>query len=251
MTEITAEDKLLLSRIGDMVKLSEKGRTVYSQFLTEHECAVATAELNRLMFRNYLFDGIFDGAERKILCVYSEYFKPETEDFPMKLVTFEFRKESKLSHRDFLGALMSLGIKRETIGDIVIDNGIAQIAVSETVQNLIASEIRKIGNTGVRFNERFPGLLTKLHNFKEISGTVPSLRLDAIAGLALNLSRGKISSVIKGNGIEVNSVMKYDCSYILDEGDVFSVRGFGKYKLSEISGTTKKGRIHIIVLKYC
>ncbi len=251
MAEITAEDKLFLSRVGDMVKLSEKGRTVYSQFLTEHECAVATAELNRLMCRNYFFDGIFEGAERKMLCVYSEYFKPETEDFPMRLVTLEFRQESKLSHRDFLGALMSLGIKRETVGDIVIDSGIAQIAVSETVKDLIASEIKKIGNTGVKYNERFPGLLTKLQNFKEISGTVPSLRLDVVAGLALNLSRGKISSVIKGSGIEVNSMMKYDCSFILNEGDIFSIRGFGKFKLSEISGTTRKGRIHIIVLKYC
>lgn len=251
MADVTAEDKLFLSKINDMVYLAEKGRTVYSQFLTESQCAAAAMELDRLMCRNYLFYGLFEGAERKILCVYSEYLRPEPFDFPIRLVTFDFRKDSRLSHRDFLGALMSLGIKRETVGDIVIDDGIAQIAVMETVKDIIVSEIRKIGNAGIRYNADFPGLLKKLQNFKEISGTVPSLRLDVVAGLGLKLSRGKISSVIKGSGIEVNSVLRYDCSYILNEGDIFSVRGYGKYKLSEISGTTKKGRIHIIVLKYC
>ncbi len=247
----SAEDKLFLSKLSDMVKLSEKRGAVYSQFLTEHECALATFWLNHLMHKTYCFYGVFEEAERKILCVYSEYFIPLDEDFPSELLTFEFRRESKLSHRDFLGALMHLGIRRETVGDIVIDNGIAQIAVLETVKNTVVSEIRKIGNTGVRYNESFPGLLKKQQSFKEIGGTVPSLRLDAVAGLALNMSRGKISDIIKGIGIEVNSAARYDCSFTLNEGDIFSVRGHGKFRLSEISGMTKKGRIHITVLKYC
>lgn len=146
---------------------------------------------------------------------------------------------------------MHLGIKREMVGDIVIDEGIAQIALLKTVEDLVTSEIRKIGNAGVKYNERFPGILKKLQNFKEISGTVASLRLDGVVGLGLNLSRSKTAAIIKGNGIEVNSIPKYDCSLILNEGDVFSVRGYGKFKLSEISGITKKGRIHITVLKYC
>ena len=247
----SAEDKLFLSRIDDMVKLSEKRGAVYSHFLTEHECIAAKAELDWMMHRNFCFYGIFDDAERKILCVYKEFFMPENEDFPAVPVTFTFKKESKLSHRDFLGALMHLGIKREMVGDIVIDDGIAQIALLKTVENIVASEIRKIGNTGVKYNERFPGILKKIQNFKEISGTVASLRLDSAAGLALNLSRSKTAGLIKSAGIEVNSQPKYDCSLILNEGDVFSVRGYGKFKLSEISGMTKKGRIHITVLKYC
>lgn len=247
----SAEDKLFLSKIDDMIRLSEKRGAVYSHFLTEHECIAAKTELDRLMHQNYCFYGIFDDAERKILCVYKEFFMPENDDFLLGLVTFEFKKETKLSHRDFLGALMHLGIKREMVGDIVIDEGIAQIALLKTVEDLVTSEIRKIGNAGVKYNERFPGILKKLQNFKEISGTVASLRLDGVVGLGLNLSRSKTAAIIKGNGIEVNSIPKYDCSLILNEGDVFSVRGYGKFKLSEISGITKKGRIHITVLKYC
>lgn len=246
-----SEDRLFISKLGDMITLSEKRGAVYSLFLNSHECAVAQKEFCRIGFENYRFYGAFENAERQMLCVYKEYFSPENCDFPLELVTFRFRQESRLSHRDFLGALMSLGIKRETVGDIVIDNGIAQIAVSETIKELIVSEIKKIGNTGVKYDERFPGVLIKPENYKEIGGTVASLRLDAVAGLALNLSRGKISGIIRGIGIEVNSVLKNECSHILNEGDIFSVRGYGKFKLSEISGETKKGRIHVTVLKYC
>lgn len=244
-------DRTLLSKISDMVRLSEKRGAVYTMFLNARECNAAKQELKRLMHENYRFYGIFDNAERQVLCVYKEYFEPENTDFPIECVTFNFKKECRLSHRDFLGALMALGIKRETVGDIVIDDGIAQIAVSETVKDVIISEVRKIGSVGIKYNESFNGRLTKRQNFKEITGTAASMRLDAIVGLVLNLSRGKTSEIIKNTGAEVNFEMKYDCSFNLKEGDIFSVRGFGKFKVSEVSGITRKGRIHITVLKYC
>ena len=76
-------------------------------------------------------------AERKMLCVFKEYYQPENSDFPMTCLTFSYRKENKLTHRDFLGAIMALQIKRETVGDIVIGDGTAQIAVSDSVGNVI------------------------------------------------------------------------------------------------------------------
>ncbi len=246
-----SDDKLFLSKINDMVKLSAKRMTVYSMFLNERECAAAESELKRLMNDNYCLYGIFENAERKMLCVYKDFFKPDYDDFPLFCITFTFRKDSKLTHRDFLGAIMSLGIKREAIGDIVIDEGIAQVAAADSVKDLIISSIKKIGSSGVKYDESFSGILTKIQNFKKIDGTVASMRLDAVAGLALNLSRSKAADIIKTVGAEVNFSMKNDCSYILKEGDVFSIRKFGKFKVSEWSGVTKKGRIHISVLKYC
>lgn len=247
----TASDKLFLSRIDDMIALAEKKGAVYSQFLNDRECAEAEAELHLKGCGNYRFYGVFDNADRKMLCVYREYFEPEDGDFPVKTITFSFRKGEKLSHRDFLGALMALGIKRETVGDIVIDDSLAQIAVCEAVKDVIVTEIKKIGSAGVKYNENFSGLLSRKQQFREIGGTVASLRLDSIAGLAFNLSRSKASELIKSVGAEVNFSAKYDCSFVMKEGDVFSVRGYGKFKLSEVFGTTKKGRIHVKVLKYC
>ncbi len=243
-------DKLFLSRIGDMVELSLKRGAVYSLFLNAGEAAAAQAELKRLMHENYCFFGGFENAERKMLCVYREYFEPENSDFPMEIITFTFRKENKLSHRDFLGAFMALGIKRETLGDIVIDEGIAQVAAANAVKDVICGNIRKIGSVGVKNNENFSGILTKTQDFKRIEGTAASMRLDAIAGLAVNLSRSKAAEIIKAAGAEVNFIPRYDCSFTLKEGDVFSIRGYGKFRLSEASGITKKGRIHVAVLKY-
>lgn len=234
-----------------MVRLSSKRGSVYSMFLNSNERLSAEMHLKQLMYENYCFYGLFENAERQMLCVFREYFEPEKDDFPIGCITFGFKKECLLSHRDFLGALMALGIKRETVGDIVIQKGIAQIAVSLAVKDVIIGNVRKIGSVGVKYKENFPGTLTIVQNFKEISGTVASMRLDAVAGLALNLSRGKTAEIIKSIGSEVNYEKKYDCSVILSEGDIFSVKGFGKFKISETLGMTKKGRIHITVLKYC
>ncbi|MGN0613644.1 MAG: RNA-binding protein, partial [Porcipelethomonas sp.] len=108
------EDKLFLSKIGDMSRLAAKRGAVYSVFLNLRQCDLAERELKRLLHEYYRFYGVFENAERKMLCVYREYFEPEDADFPVECITFTFRSGSSLSHRDFLGALMALGIKRET-----------------------------------------------------------------------------------------------------------------------------------------
>ena len=228
------ESKRLVSRINDMIRLAEKRGSVYSSFLNARECVLAEAELKRLMYDNYCFYGLFENAERKMLSL-----------------TFSYRKENKLTHRDFLGAIMALQIKRETVGDIVIGDGTAQIAVSDSVGNVIKSDIRKIGSVGVKVSDECGTVLKKVQEFKEIKGTVASLRLDSVLSLALNMSRSRTAGIIKGIGAEVNYFLKYDSSFNLSQGDIISVKGFGKYRLEEISGITKKGRIHITLCKYC
>lgn len=245
------ESKRLVSRINDMIRLAEKRGSVYSSFLNARECVLAEAELKRLMYDNYCFYGLFENAERKMLCVFKEYYQPENSDFPMTCLTFSYRKENKLTHRDFLGAIMALQIKRETVGDIVIGDGTAQIAVSDSVGNVIKSDIRKIGSVGVKVSDECGTVLKKVQEFKEIKGTVASLRLDGVLSLALNMSRSRTAGIIKGIGAEVNYFLKYDSSFNLSQGDIISVKGFGKYRLEEISGITKKGRIHITLCKSC
>lgn len=248
---LAEEDKLLFSRINDMVRLAGKRGSVYSFFLNARECVAAETELKRLMYDNYCFYGVFKNAERKMLCVFKEYFYPENSDFPMTCLTFSYRKGNVLSHRDFLGAIMSLGLKRETVGDIVIDDGMAQIAVSDSVKEVIMNDIRKIGSVGVSIFEQYETILEKIQEFIEIKGTVASLRLDSVLSFVLNMSRSRISAIIKGIGVEVNYFTKYDGSCNLSQGDIISVKGFGKYRLELVSGITKKGRIHITVFKYC
>lgn len=245
------DDKELAARIGDMMKISRKRGSVYSSFLNERQCALAEKFLRERHSENYRFFGGYESAQRRILCVYDNYFRPDDGDFPLSAVTFNYRKSYSLSHRDLLGAVMSLKLNRDAIGDIIIGEGISQVLVLDSVRNIVAGEIRKIGSVGVKVDDDCEILLSAEQNFREITGTVSSLRFDSVLSMALNLSRGKTVQIISSGSAEVNFFPVSDKTYKVKQGDVFSVRGFGKYRLEEISGVTKKGRIHITVLKYC
>lgn len=234
-----------------MTELSDSRGMIFSHFLNEKQQFYARSVLKNLECENYCFFGGIENADRSMLCVFNEYCRPENSDFPMSCITFRYNKAYSLSHRDFLGALMALNIKRETIGDIIIDEGIAQVFVIDSVKRTVGDEIRKIGSVGVDvFCDQTP-LLEKNQSCKEIKGTVASLRLDCVLSFTLGISRSKAASVIASGKTEVNYVQAANSSFTLKEEDIFSVRGYGKFRLDMISGVSKKGRIHIVVLKYC
>ena len=147
------DDKELAARIGDMMKLSRKRGSVYSSFLNERQCALAEKFLRERHSENYRFFGGYESAQRRILCVYDDYFRPYDGDFPLSAVTFNYRKSYSLSHRDLLGAIMSLKLNRDAIGDIIIGEGISQVLVLDSVRNIVAGEIRKIGSVGVKVDD--------------------------------------------------------------------------------------------------
>lgn len=145
---------------------------------------------------------------------------------------------------------MSLKIKREAIGDILVDNGNAVVFIYNTVSDVIFSDITKIGQAGVKLAISSSKTFNVIENFKEMAGTVASLRCDCIVSLALNLSREKTVLLIKSIGVEINKEKVVIPSYIMKEGDIFSIRGHGKFILSKIGTETKKKRIHIVINKY-
>lgn len=245
------EEKTFTARIADMLYLSEKKGMTFSHFLNERQQQIAISELKRLRCENYCFSGGIENADRKMLCVFSEYCCPEIGDFPISCITFRYRVAAGLSHRDFLGSMMALNIKREAIGDIVIGEGLAQTFVSDTVENTVLYEIKKIGSTGVEVRSDEAVQLKKEFSYREIKGTVASMRIDCILSLALRISRGQASAAALSGAVEINYMPVESGKLILKESDIFSVRGYGKYRLEKVSGVSKKGRIHISVLKYC
>lgn len=192
-----------------------------------------------------------ENAVRKVLCVYNDYFidswKSETG---VKCLTFKYRTEDKLTHRDFLGSLMALRLKRETIGDIIIGDGITQIFVTEIASVHIMNELCKVGKVGVSIYDDIPFELDVIQEYEDISGTVSSLRLDSILSLSIHQSREKSARLIQALGVQLNYVQVNSVSKELKCGDVFSVKGYGKFILSDVTGFSKKGRIHITVRKY-
>lgn len=251
-------DKLLEARIEDMYEMAERDYScMYSLFLDERQCSAAERLCNKLSGSvhggglMYKLWGGYENAQRKMLCVYSEYCSEYfMQEYPIKCLTFKYRKEDKLSHRDFLGSFMGLRVKRETVGDIVVAEGEAQAFVTDNAAQHIEQLISKIGRVGVKIYHDEPFHLENEIKFKEISATVASLRLDCITAAAANISREKAASLIRSEKTDVNHFTVTSASHELKEGDVLSVRGFGRFVLSGINGITKKGRIHIILKKY-
>lgn len=245
------EEKVFIARIADMAELCDRRGIVFTHFLNERQAFLAESELKKLGIENYCFYGGTDNAERVMLCVFNEYNRPERSDFPFTCVTFKYRKASALSHRDFLGSLTALNLKREAVGDILIGEGIAQVFVIDSVKKAIENDLRKIGSVGVEITVDTDPFLIKERSYHEIKGTSASMRLDCILSLSLGISRGKAAAVISSGTVEVNYKAVNSPAFNMKQGDIFSARGYGKFRVEEISGISKKGRLHIIVQKYC
>lgn len=249
----SAGDKLFYARLGDLLDRASKcGCAAYSRFLDERQSVLAEqycrGNAGELL---YTLWGGFPDARRKMLAVYPEYCSEAVmEEFPMTCVTFTFRREDKLTHRDILGTLMGQRLARETVGDIVTDEGIAQVFVTETAAKAILTSVSKVGRVGVKVSDGKAFCLETEQEFRVVSGTVASMRLDCVVGLACGMSRAKASALIRSERVDVDHLTVTSVSHELSEGDILSVRGYGRFILSGINGLSKKDRIHIELRKY-
>lgn len=248
---LSEEDRLLVSHIMDMIEICEKSYTPrFTAFLDERQAILAESVVREQHCEDYELYGGYEGAARKILGVFPPYSEISGEDFPISALTFRYREADRLSHRDFLGAFMSCSINRNTVGDIIVENGRTTVFVHNTVKPVLMSEICKIGSAGVKVSEEKAPEFNSEQSFTEKSGTVSSLRFDSIVSLAAGVSREKSASLIKGGYAAVMYETVQSVSYQLSVGDIFSVRGYGKFILFSVNGKTKKDRIHITVKKY-
>ena len=239
---INPEEKEFCRHISDLT--SKRAYYLrFTAFLTEREQQLAkyTAEASGA---DCSFWGGYDAAVRRMF----SFPTAEPEDFPLEAATFFYREKDKLTHRDFLGSLMSLGVKRDQIGDILVTDGAAVIFVSRTAAPLLG-EIEKVGRVGVR---QRAGICTDLpqQEFDEISVICASNRIDAVIAAICGLSREKAAALVKAGFAVINGVQCSSVSENIDEGDIFSVKGYGKYIFDGVGNTTKKGKNHIFVKKY-
>lgn len=155
-----------------------------------------------------------------------------------------------LSHRDYLGALLHLGITRAKIGDIYIKEKQAYVFCTEAIADFICKELCNVKHTLVHCEITVPDEQELKPELKEITGTVASLRLDAFLSVAFQTSRSSLTALIDGGKTFVNGRLTTKAGQNLSEGDIVSVRGKGRFLVAEIKNTTKKGRIVVIINKY-
>ncbi|MDM5316614.1 RNA-binding protein [Fictibacillus sp. b24] len=186
-------------------------------------------------------------SERKRAFLYPDYLDAKNEDFQMVCYDIEYpSKFSSIEHRDVLGALMNIGVKRGKYGDILISGDNVQFICAAEIAGFIELNLTKIGKTGVKLlpikeNE----LIESKTEYDERNGTVSSLRLDVIVAEIYNLSRAKASPFIQQGRVKLNHKVTEQVAAEVMEGDELSVRGFGRSKLIAIEGTTKKEKWRI------
>ena len=236
--------KLLTARINDLKQICQKSNSPkFIGFLNTEETAVAVKQFNRA--EKYTFFGGYDSAERVMLGVLPEWC--DDPKFPIAAVTFSYRMCDRLSHRDFLGALMALGITRETVGDILIEDGRAVVFVTSDFSKFVLTQIEKVGNVGVTLSEGYDTPLPQMGKKLECSETVASVRLDCVVAAICNMSRTQASEKITDGLVMVNSVCITKPTLSVRAYDKITIRQKGKFEILSCNEMSKKGRI---ILKY-
>ncbi|MDE6004903.1 MAG: hypothetical protein K2G88_05905 [Oscillospiraceae bacterium] len=238
------EDKILLAHVQDMCR--RNAWRSFTNFLDMRQYCMLKKYLSQGIYQFY---GGYANAERGVLCIYSQDCLPDYEAFPISCLTIHFREVDKLTHRDVLGCFMSQQIERNTIGDILVSSGKIQCFVLNKIAPVILP-ISKIGRVGVKITDKLPFSDDYQQHTQEITGVVSSVRLDAVLKIALRMKRQQCNHLILAGLVMVNyqEIVKPDV--LLIPNDIFSVRGYGKFKLKTISAPNQKGRLHIMIEKY-
>ncbi len=247
------DEQILRKRFIDLARSAEnKGICTYTDFLGLNETSIFFRMKNDIPNVNYDLFGGYTGAERKVLCFYRDASVKAFSDFItcIRILPLNKKFSDDLNHRDFLGALMNLGIDRSKIGDILVSEKEGYVFCETSISRFIIDNLDKVKHTSIRcsiMDKDAPDIQPK---FQEIRGSVSSARLDSIIALAFNSSRNSILGLISGGKVFVDGKLAESNSYMLKEDETVSVRGFGKFIYKGLQNQTKKGRYFVVLLKY-
>ena len=231
-----------MSRAYDAIEISERRNCPrFVGFLNEHESSYLRSHLPKRSDVRYF--GGYPDATRLMMGAGAE----EDDSFPITALELSYKPEFELRHRDFLGALMSLGIRRDTVGDILTAEGRAVIFVRDDIAPFLLSNVDKIGRVGVSVGYADTSDLPVPDEADERGYALSSLRLDVFVAAVAGLSRDKAAQLIRSDMVMADHVTVNSVSFVLDEGAVVTIRKYGKFVLSEICGTSRKGKLRVSV----
>lgn len=247
------EDRIVLARLIDKIESVVRTHGIeVTEFFDPYQQSIISPVLTKVPGISFIWAGGFERAERKRLALFPDYLEADNIDLEIKYLEVTGNlKFQELSHRDFLGSLMGLGIKRDKLGDIIVVPEGCQVVTDSRIAGFIEQNLTKVHKVSVRVKE-IPAEKLKLpeEEVKEIFSTVASMRLDAVAAAGFGTSRTKMTNDISAEKVKVNWVVVSDCSYAVKEGDIISVRGRGRVELETVKGETKKGRIALSLKRF-
>lgn len=257
--------ELLEARLEDYLTRADRGGVAVSPFLSPGERKCAERYLMQRGVRDRaLFWGGYEGAERTCLFLLPDYYGDPSdwgldeggdvtafldgviEDgvSAIRVVGSGYRT---LTHRDYLGSLLGLGLERDAIGDIAVQNEREAVVFCRTrIKPFLLEMLEKVATDSVRCREYVPGEgFTDGRRYKPISDTVASSRLDCVVAALTNLSREDAQSTVRGGLVEVDFECEERVDVPLTPPATISVRGYGRYVLRSFDGETKKGRLRM------
>lgn len=241
-------DDIFIRKIEDVFRLSEKYHSArFSKFLDEAEQAKLKQEG---IFGGVLFGG-YPMAERKMFGAFPDWQEPDEAEFPIQILRISKKYEKEISHRNYLGTILALGIERDMIGDILVDEKGAYVFVYKDIAGFIKDNITKVAGLGVDISEiDSKELKIPQKQFELLDIISASMRIDACVAAMMKLSRKEAKNLVLSSKVMLNHLEPKAEDAKVIEGDLLSIRGFGRAEIYKIGDKTRSDRIHITVKKY-
>lgn len=250
-----SEETLLRKRLCELAdKAYNNSQYLFTGFLSAAELDTYYRMERELAYVPVTVFGGTADCERVMLRFGSEEFCGYEEPFPIQCIEISPLVEKfgeELGHRDYLGALMNLGIERGTLGDIIINGKHAFLFCTEKMAPYIMENLVQVRHTNVqcRIAENIPeSTITKL---ERRTVQVSAARADSIIAKVYNLSRSESVELFRAKKVFVNGRLNENNGGQLKDKDKVSVRGFGRFQFVEISGETRKGKLNAVVDVSC
>ena len=253
------DDKILLAQVSDKIEMCEnKNKIEYTNFLDLAQIELVQNYIDKLKIENYISYGGYEQSERKLFVIYPEKFNSTVVEKNLvsivKIVRIQLPDElkGKYAHRDYLGAVIKLGVKREKVGDIIVDNDGADIIVEKDISKFLLENLSGL----TRFSkskitiEKIDNLRTVEVRREERDIIVSSLRLDNVISELARCSRNKALDIINMERVFVNFQCETKKTKQIKTGDMVTIRGKGRFYIKELVGQTKSGRVIVKIEKF-
>lgn len=245
---VREEERLPLRHLLDLVtRVQANAQPEVSDFLDAWQAGWCRERIFSLAGFNFRLSGGYSGAERQRLIIAPAFLDVSSVDSHTGYVQIETASGGgELTHRDFLGAILALGVRREKVGDLLVQDNRCQVVVDKSLVEYLQGNLKQVGRSPVKVWELsrdevdVPG-----QRSKEIKTTVASPRLDAIAGQGFGLSRSRMEREIEAEKVRVNWRVVNKPDYRVKAGEVISCRGRGRIIVEEIGGVSRKNRLYI------
>lgn len=253
------EDRMCLAQLLDKMELAKtRNKIEYTDFLDMYQVSLVENFFRKIQYKNYQLYGGYEEAERKIAMVYPEKYDEKmvekNQNKILKVVRILLPEEEKgnYSHRNYLGGIVKLGLKREKVGDIIVYEEGADIITQESFSEILKQQLPQLTrfeNSKI-MQEEIQNLRKREIKVEEVKIIVPSLRLDNFVSDLARTSRSKAVQILEQERVFINGQNETKASKQIKINDIITIRGKGRFIVKEFVGTTRSGRTIVRIQKY-